>query len=212
MGQVLKGTNQTVCLPQRKTPYRKNQQRSLKYPDKDPNANTCQFSEDVTRQGGGAHGPPCYFWGDTPADCGTEGSEDPPTTGTAPGGARTNIMPNKIRSEPQKHCGPALRRLLYFQESNKQNQTRQTYSIADNIHTDTQMFPHNAHTTSHRESRCPGEPTRRGLGQSSPLSPVSAIAAISGVRDGHRNRKSQKSLRFRCAKSRDVGCSDVSDL
>ena len=26
------------------------------------------------------------------------------------------------------------------------------------------------------------------------------IAAISGVRDGHRNRKSQKSLRFRCAK------------
>ena len=25
--------------------------------------------------------------------------------------------------------------------------------------------------------------------------------AISGVRDGHRNRKSQKSLRFRCAKS-----------
>ena len=28
---------------------------------------------------------------------------------------------------------------------------------------------------------------------------VSEIAAISGVRDGHRNRKSQKSLRFRCA-------------
>ena len=26
--------------------------------------------------------------------------------------------------------------------------------------------------------------------------------AISGVRDGHRNRKSQKSLRFRCAKGR----------
>ena len=29
---------------------------------------------------------------------------------------------------------------------------------------------------------------------------VSEIAAISGIRDGHRNRKSQKSLRFRCAK------------
>ena len=28
--------------------------------------------------------------------------------------------------------------------------------------------------------------------------------AISGVRDGHRNRKSQKSLRFRCAKSKNV--------
>ena len=33
------------------------------------------------------------------------------------------------------------------------------------------------------------------------LSLVSEIAAMSGVRDGHRNRKSQKSLRFRCAKS-----------
>ena len=31
---------------------------------------------------------------------------------------------------------------------------------------------------------------------------VSEIAAISGVRDRHRNRKSQKSLRFRCAKPR----------
>ena len=33
------------------------------------------------------------------------------------------------------------------------------------------------------------------------LSLFSEIAAISGVRDGHRNRRSQKSLRFRCAKS-----------
>ena len=32
------------------------------------------------------------------------------------------------------------------------------------------------------------------------LSLVSEIAAISAVCDGHRNRKSQKSLRFRCAK------------
>ena len=32
------------------------------------------------------------------------------------------------------------------------------------------------------------------------LSLVSEIAAISGVRYRHRNRKSQKSLRFRCAK------------
>ena len=48
------------------------------------------------------------------------GPKTPPTTGTAPGGAITNIMPNKIRSEPQTHCGPALNRLLYLQESNKQ--------------------------------------------------------------------------------------------
>ena len=33
------------------------------------------------------------------------------------------------------------------------------------------------------------------------LSLVSEIAAISGVRERHRNRKSQKSLRFRCASS-----------
>ena len=34
------------------------------------------------------------------------------------------------------------------------------------------------------------------------LSLVAEIAAISGVRDGHRNGKSQKSLRFRCAKAK----------
>ena len=33
---------------------------------------------------------------------------------------------------------------------------------------------------------------------------VSEIDAISGVRDGHRNRKLQKSLRFRCAKGETV--------
>ena len=48
------------------------------------------------------------------------GPKTPPTTGTTPGGAKTNIMPNRIRSEPQKHCGPALSRLLDVQESNKQ--------------------------------------------------------------------------------------------
>ena len=36
------------------------------------------------------------------------------------------------------------------------------------------------------------------------LSLVSEIAAISGVRDGHRNSKSQESMRFRCAKRFDV--------
>ena len=36
-----------------------------------------------------------------PRDRGTEGSEDPPTTATAPGGAITSIVPNKKRI-PQK--------------------------------------------------------------------------------------------------------------
>ena len=39
---------------------------------------------------------------------------------------------------------------------------------------------------------------------------LSEIAAISGVRDGHRNRKSQKSLRFRCAK--EVGSGKVLNI
>ena len=30
-----------------------------------------------------------HSWGDTPGDSGTQGSEDPPTTGTAPGSATT---------------------------------------------------------------------------------------------------------------------------
>ena len=50
-----------------------------------------KVSEDLSQHGGGAHGPPCGFWGDTPGDRGTEGSEDPPTTGTAPGGARISL-------------------------------------------------------------------------------------------------------------------------
>ena len=36
------------------------------------------------------------------------------------------------------------------------------------------------------------------------LSLVSEIAAISGVCDGHRNHKSRKSLRFRCAKPQKI--------
>ena len=44
-----------------------------------------------------------HFWGDTPGDRSTEGSEDPPTTGTAPGSARAGMLPDtKLR--PQKCC------------------------------------------------------------------------------------------------------------
>ena len=47
---------------------------------------------------------------------------------------------------------------------------------------------------------------RPGPNTPPPLSHVSEIAAISGVHDGHRNRKSQKSLRFRCAKAEALFC------
>ena len=76
------------------------------------------------------------------------------------------------------------------------NRTRPTDIFADNILTDTQRFPYNPQTPSLCWNRCPGEPARRGLGQSSPLCFVSEIAAISEVRDGHRNRKSQNRCDF----------------
>ena len=62
------------------------------------------------------------------------------------------------------------------------------------------MPPHNAQTRTLIESRCPGETTRRWLGRPSPNAKSRKSPAISGVRDGHRNRKSQKSLRLRCAR------------
>ena len=46
----------------------------------------------------------------------------------------------------------------------------------------------------------PGAAAGRRTGTGPPFSCL-GNRAISGVRDGHRNRKSQKSLRFRCAKS-----------
>ena len=61
--------------------------------------------------------------------------------------------------------------------------------------------PYTIPTSWQLADRCPGGADVDGVG---PIPPpplnVSEIAAISGVRDGHRNRKSQKSLRFRCAK------------
>ena len=62
-------------------------------------------------------------------------------------------------------------------------------------------------TTTRLVDRCPGGAAWRRPGPNTPLSLVSEIAAISGVRGGHRNRKSQKSLRFRCAKARNLNAS-----
>ena len=55
-------------------------------------------------------------------------------------------------------------------------------------------------TTTLLVDRCPGGAAWRRPGPKTP--PLSCLRnrAISGVRDGHRNRKSQKSLRFRCTK------------
>ena len=72
------------------------------------------------------------------------------------------------------------------------NRTRPTDIFADNILTDTQRCPYNPQTPSLCWNRCPGEPARRGLGQSSPCLFSPNSRAISGVGDGRRNRKNRK--------------------
>ena len=130
----------------------------------------------------------------------TEGASGSSRPGNRPTHASKTRSNNKPRTSETKwpSASPALSE---FQEKT-QTGTRQdgptllqlTYIQVQRIH------PHNAPTRNPVESRCPGETTRRWLGRPSPNSLVSEIAAISGVRDGHRNRKSQKSLRFQTKK------------
>ena len=86
----------------------------------------------------------------------------------------------------------------------------ENYNIAVNNPTRTAKICNNEADTSTAGGPLPGgRPRGGGRAQNSPLSLVSETAAISGVRDGHRNRKSQKWLRFRCAKflgSPRMGC------
>ena len=138
------------------------------------------------------------------------GSEDPPTTGTAPGGAITNISPNKRNQNPRNIVAQRLAGSFTSRKVTNKNPTRQTYSIADNIHTDTQMFPHNAQTTIER-AVARGSP-RGGGWANPPPSLLSKIAAISGVRGGHRNRTSQKSLRFRCRRFLSITALGIGNL
>ena len=93
--------------------------------DKTPNNTTKNIPEQPNKETstnptslGGHHtagwrGPwaALHFWGVAPGDRGTEGSENPPTTGTAPGSARTSILPDNSHG-PQKiltqlFAGPA---------------------------------------------------------------------------------------------------------
>ena len=46
-------------------------------------------------------GRPAFSWRVTPGDRGTEGSEDPPTTGTAPSGAITTHHAIQITETPR---------------------------------------------------------------------------------------------------------------
>ena len=55
-------------------------------------------------------GRPAFSWRVTPGDHGTEGSEDPPTMVTAPGGAITTHRINQIAKTPRGCMGPTLSR------------------------------------------------------------------------------------------------------
>ena len=55
-------------------------------------------------------GRPAFSWRVTPGDHGTEGSEDPPTMVTAPGGAITTHLINQIAKTPRGCMGPTLSR------------------------------------------------------------------------------------------------------
>ena len=87
-GRVLKGTKfHTWCNPrdENKTKQTKTHQTQRDTHRTNTNLTTSQGTSSA--QGGGAWAT--LHWGDTPGDRGTEGSEDTPTTGTAPGSTTT---------------------------------------------------------------------------------------------------------------------------
>ena len=105
-GQVLKGGKPNT-IPTPETEKKKKNQ--TKYPTsilKKPNKNQIQNQQSL---GGlvtaGWRGPwaALHFWGVTPGDCSTEGYKYPTTTGTAPGGAKADNLPD-TRRIPQNFC------------------------------------------------------------------------------------------------------------
>ena len=102
-GQVLKGTKpNTIPTPETKRTKQNTQHPSQRNLTKTRHK-TNKVSEDLSPQGEGAHGPPCTF-GESPQGTAVpRGTSAPPTTGTAPGGAKTDKIPD-TRRVPQKLC------------------------------------------------------------------------------------------------------------
>ena len=144
-----------------------------------------------------------HFWGVTPGDRSTEGYKYPPTTGTAPGGAKSG-QPTRHKTNTPKVLSQHLAVLRLpnktadYQADTKWEPNR--HQAKTNTRNVTDTF--SRHSSS--PERCPGGATWTRLG-TAPLCFVSEMLAISGVCDVHRNRKSQKSLRFRCTKALHVG-------
>ena len=102
-GRSWRAPKQTTSRPQRpKIPYKQTKHISRKHRTKNQSPIKQSLGGIITA---GWRGPwaALHFWGDTPGDRSTEGSEDPPTTGTAPGSARAGMLPDTKR-RPQKCC------------------------------------------------------------------------------------------------------------
>ena len=96
-GQVLKGTKPNkIPTPETKRTTQNTQTSIPEKPDKNQTQNQQSLGGLVTA---GWKGPwaALHFWGVTPGDRSTEGYKYPPTTGTAPGGAKADKLPNTRR-------------------------------------------------------------------------------------------------------------------
>ena len=137
------------------------------------------------------------LWRVAPGDLGTE-EPKLPHQGNRPR-KRNSIQDAKTQLGPQRVVLP-LSPLFYRTTrgtSCRQDRTVRHYHTLSQTRSASSQA--NLPDTETRKRGFQGKP--RGGGQTpSPLCLISEIASDLWVRDGHRNRKSQKSLRFRCAK------------
>ena len=111
--------------PRDKKPYKQNIHISRKHRTKF-HAPIKQSLRGIVTAGWRGPWAALHFWGVTPGDRSTEGYKYPPTTGTAPGGAKTNNYPN-TRRLPQKIV-PALSRSDMTRHNRRKHSTHQRKS------------------------------------------------------------------------------------
>ena len=113
-GQVLKGTKpNSIPTPETKRTNQNTQhpsQRNLTKTKHKTKHKTSKVSEDLSLQGGGAHGPPCPLGESPQGTVVPRGPKTPPTTGTAPGGAKHDNIPSTETDTPrgEPSSSPAL--------------------------------------------------------------------------------------------------------
>ena len=96
------------------------------------------------------------------------GPKTPPPREPPPEAQELTACQTKEDQNPRNIAAQRLAGSLMSRKVTNKNRTRPTYILADNILTDPQRFPYNPPTPFLCWNRCPGEPARRGLGQSSP--------------------------------------------